>query len=417
MSEITGKIHRLNATKLIRPMTTAYWNSLRQAHRERKPIAWGAGVPMLISDAMNIPTHFMGGYASFCAGSGGAEYLLNAAEEDGFLRESCSYHRMHMGDIAIIKRGEQVREELFLPPPDIMILGRLCTEHSHYAEALYRQYHMPVVAIDIPVVLKEEDFEDAVAFTERQLKEEAVPELERFCGRPFDYDRLSELIAIIKESCRLRKECWKLAQHIPAPCTFMDLMVTHGAVLYGIGPHQIEIFQKFKEELEERVAQNVSAVEPEKYRLLFDGIFPWEKMSFIAKLMAKYCANFLVGRYTHEMWPTGDMLKPEEPLYTIAEQMVCHWGQVIMPSVIGGERLMSQQVQDFSIDGVVIHHIITCRYYSMGQQDMLDAMDKKFNVPGILIEGDMSDPYFFSEAGFETKLQALLEIIDARRDK
>ena len=414
------KTGRLETTKLIRPMVTRHWNNIRQAHAEGRPIAWGAGLPNLITDAMDIPTHFMGGYASYCAGSGGADELLEAAEADGYLRETCSYHRMHLGNIALIEKGIPPKEQFFLPAPDLMVCFRACMEHAHYVEALYRHCKMPVIVVDVPTVYTSDEFEPAINFVVRQMKEEAIPALERFCGRKFNYDRLSELLATIKKAGMLRSECWELAAHKPAPCTIMDLVTSHGAILYGVGPHSIEYFQSMKEELELRVANNVAAVSGEKYRLMWDHIIPWHSMGLLPRKMIAYKANILMGRYTHEMFPHPEAIDPEDPLRTIADQYVRYWLQILTPTSISdmsGEKFFIDSIKKYSIDGIIMHNGVTCRIYSMGQHDILTAVREKLGTPGVIFEGDMADRQFFSESQFEIRLQALLETIDERRGR
>ena len=242
--------------------------------------------------------------------------------------------------------------------------------------------------------------------------------LERFCGRPFNYDRLSEFLATLKEAGRLRSRCWDLATNVPAPCTFMDLIAGHGPVLYAIGPQTVDYFQKLKEELEQRVAQKIAAIPGEKYRLFWDNMAPWHSMGLLAKKMASLKANFIVGRYVNEMWPCPEALDPEHPLETLAEQFVRYWTQILSQSSLtpfSGESFIANAIQKYHLDGVVMHHIITCRVYSMGQHDIIAEMEKRFGIPGIIIEGDQTDAYFFSEAQFDLRLRALLEMIDSRR--
>ena len=414
MAEV--KVKRTETSRLVKAAVTNHWNNIRQAHAEGRPIAWGAGGMLLLTDAMDIPTHFMGGYGAFCAGTGGGTMLLKAAEDAKFLPETCSYHRIHLGDIHLIKQGALPEERWYLPPPDLITLVRLCPEHSHYAEALYRQFKVPVISVEVPSLVSEDEFDYAVDFVEKQFWA-AIPEVEKFCGKPFRWDRLSQILQWIKDAGTYRKECWDLAKNIPAPCTMMDFSASHGMILYGFGPHQVEFFRKLKEELEQRVAQGIAAVPGEKYRLMWDSIIPWHNLRLLPSRMAATKTNFLMGRYIHEMIPHPELLDPEHPLHTIAEQNVRYWCPIMLPSSspTGGATWVANAIKDYHIDGLVMHNIRTCRIYTIGQQDVAMEMDERFNVPYVIIEGDMADPQFFSEAQFDTRLQALLETIDARR--
>lgn len=47
----------------------------------------------------------------------------------------------------------------------------------------------------------------------------------------------------------------------------------------------------------------------------------------------------------------------------------------------------------------------------------MDAVSRKLNIPAIFVEADVGDESFYSEAQVDTRLQALLEMIDARRKR
>ena len=416
MSEI--QTNRLKSVSLIRGIVDAHWDKLRQARKDGGLIAWQAGLPTLLTNAYDIPTHMMGGYGAYCAGIGGGEFLLNTAESDGYNPETCSYHRMHFGNIAAIEKGIPFPiENIELPMPDIMLSARICTEHSHYTDGIYRHCGCPTIFIDIPMPYVEEDIERAIDFVERQVKEEAIPTLEKVTGRPFNYDRMSELLALTKEAGMLKSACLNLAKKIPSPCTTLDFLVTHGLVIYAITPAVVDFFRAFKEELEQRVRNKIGALSEERYRLFFDGIWTWNKMGLLSKMFNDLGANPIIGRYAHEMWPCPEAIEPENPIRTWAEQVVRYWGQIVTfgRAASAGRQFVLNAVEEHSIDGLVMHGTRTCRIYNIGQQDIIDEVKKKFGIPGVYIESDHCDSKFFAEEQIRTRLQALTEMIDGGR--
>ncbi len=76
---------------------------------------------------------------------------------DGFLPESCSYHRVHMGLPANIRDGVPVREDMQLPIPDVMFTAPLCPEMAHLADSVYRRFGVPVVSMHCPTPYREAD--------------------------------------------------------------------------------------------------------------------------------------------------------------------------------------------------------------------------------------------------------------------
>jgi benzoyl-CoA reductase/2-hydroxyglutaryl-CoA dehydratase subunit BcrC/BadD/HgdB len=72
-------------------------------------------------------------------------------------------------------------------------------------------------------------------------------------------------------------------------------------------------------------------------------------------------------------------------------------------------------IEDYSLDGLLMFSSKTCRIMNLAQPDVIDVLDKKYGVPGVIVEGDMIDSAMISDNQIETRLQALYEMIDSRR--
>ena len=151
----------------------------------------------------------------------------------------------------------------------------------------------------------------------------------------------------------------------------------------------------------------------EKYRIYFDGWMLWGFMGWFARKLVSYGANMIVGRYAPlEFFQRPDLLDPDNPVDTIIEQHG-YFMRYGMPEV--AIDLIPEWVKDFSIDGMIMHNSRTCRLWNIGQEDIIDEVEKRYGVPGLLMEADMLDPRFFSEAQLDTRLTAFFEMIDGRR--
>lgn len=53
--------------------------------------------------------------------------------------------------------------------------------------------------------------------------------------------------------------------------------------------------------------------------------------------------------------------------------------------------------------------------WNLGQREIVDIIDKRYNIPSVVIEADMIDSAMLSDAQIDTRLQAFFETIDARR--
>ena len=188
------KINRLAATNDMRPMVDRHWAELRAAKERGEKGGWASGPSFVFPYAMGMKCHFMAGYAAYCGGIGAADELMKLAEASGELPETCSYHRLHMGMVEAVKKGIPIKKpEAILPLPDLLVAGRYCTEQSHYSESFYRRLGIRVSPLELPFIFEKEDRPRLREFVYRQIKENVIPTLEEVCGKPFDYDRLSEI--------------------------------------------------------------------------------------------------------------------------------------------------------------------------------------------------------------------------------
>ncbi|MBI4304629.1 MAG: 2-hydroxyacyl-CoA dehydratase [Chloroflexi bacterium] len=407
------KVNRLNSTSLIRPMIDEHWESLRKAKERGQKTVWCAGVPSILTSAMGIPTHLMPGFGSYCAATKGIEPLLEAAEADGQLIETCSYHRLHMGLLALHRKQLPIRDDLNLPVPDLMVVPRGCTEQSHYADAVHRYSGVPVVCIDMPPPHRGSDIPSNINYMERQLKEEAIPAIEKLLGRRYDFDKLSEMMATVKQVGILREECLALNKNIPAPWTLVDIAVSLGPVTIFPGkPGTVEFYQAVKAELEERVKNKVGALPTEKYRLYWDAMIMWGWLGMISRRFASWDTVLVAGRYPWEFWPYPERIEPSDPLRSLAEQLILMFHKQPPQNAI---PYLTGLIKDYSIDGAVIFSPRTCRLFGIAAPELANHIVRKLGVPTVVIDADVVDPKFFSEAQVNTRLQALFEMMEARR--
>jgi benzoyl-CoA reductase subunit B len=409
------KTNRLKTTPIMNQIVSDHWESLRRAKEEGIPTVWSMGMMSLLTRAIGIPTHTYATYASLAARYDATDSLLEEAEADGFSPEGCSYFRLHLGLLSAISKGKPVKPEMRLPIPDLVISPRICPEHPHMMDAIHRRYGVPVAFVDTPIYGGEADMmEKVVLYIVEGLEEQIIPAIEKLTGKPYDYDKLSEALTIIKKSAEIRNQCVELSRTIPAPWSFFDMCVTSGA-LQNVGGTSMALsyLEQLLAELKERVTQGIGSVEPEKYRLLYDAAFMmWRWFGPLARKLTQAGACLITSRYINFLWPYPEDIDPGNPLYSFAKGFLrgMNW-----PTAEEGERLIAEFIGDFSIDGIFALNARTCR--GVGAfQDILKEMDQRFGVPGVIIDADQIDPKFFSEAQLDIRLQALLETIDARRE-
>jgi benzoyl-CoA reductase subunit B len=313
----------------------------------------------------------------------------------------------------MLDKGKPIREDMRLPAPDVVFCGRYCTEMSHISDAIARRYHIPACTIDIPNLHEVSSADMIVPYIEQQIKDEIIPTIEKLTGKPYDYAALSQALVYLKRACQLRNECLELSRNIPAPWSLFDIGVSAGAVMHAGGTAEsVEYYEKLKAELEERCAQKIGIVAEEKYRLLYDQFIPWRWLGSFANKLANAGACVITGRYPTFLWSDPDTIEPENPIHTIADQLP-HWFNLTTPAA--AESWMGDCIEKYSIDGLFLLSSRSCRLFNIGQEDILTSMELKYGVPGVIVDMDQIDPVFYSEAQIDTRLGALLEMIDSRR--
>ena len=69
------------------------------------------------------------------------------------------------------------------------------------------------------------------------------------------------------------------------------------------------------------------------------------------------------------------------------------------------------------IDGLVFASNRSCKVYSIMQMDEQRHLSSKYDIPAVMIDIDHADARKYSEANAFLRIEALLEKIDATRDK
>ena len=416
------KINKLD-TSGVGPLVDRHWKELRDAKDKGMKIAWCAGPLFVYPYATpNIASHFMAGYAAYCGGRGMADEVLEAAEKFGELRDTCSYHRLHTGMAAMIMNDWPVSNpQVILPIPDLLIGGRFCTEMSHYMEGIHRRFGIQAVTIELPSARSREDLPRLEKFVTAQVKETLIPAIEKVTGSKFDEENMRSILRPWKETCIIRNKCWEFFKRKPSPWTLWDYGVSIAPVFYAMGkPESLDYYQNLLKQLEDRVENNIPAIHPdgEKYRLYWDGWLPWSFLGKFIRMMIPYGAIPIAGRYPWEFFP-----HPED-IDTEADDIIHEWIRLIFssPNTLsyhdgpwGGQEHIEDLIETYSIDGMLFFSSKTCRMWNLGQQEIIDNIEKKYGIPGVVIDGDMIDSTMVAEDQIRTRIEALLETIDARK--
>ncbi|WP_328611205.1 2-hydroxyacyl-CoA dehydratase family protein [Amycolatopsis sp. NBC_00345] len=437
---VEDKSNRLGMTRVGGQMIADYWEDLFTARERGKQIVWyngGALNPM-----------FQAAGLAWCHGEAFAARLAAqrlegpaqlAGAEYGYNAELCSYSRTHLGCSVLTLQGTEgdqtgvvgVHDQEVLaaklPAPDFFVNNYAgCSTGQQWDGISYRVFgkQLPIFNISHPFLwgnkpdsgyLRGAEWEQASQFVASQLRE-LIGFLEHQTGRPFDYDALSESMTYIKRAAELRREGLDLCKAKPAPATFWDWIASVAPINFLPGSQAlVDYFADVRDEIQGRIDHGVSAVKDEKYRLYFDGIMNWNKLGYLSRKFAEHGVAVLAGRYIQNaFWQEPHLIDTSDPILGMAQHyLLCPTNHGVKTL----EHLALRDCEDYDLDGLVFHSTRTCRAFTGPQRLLAKAAQDKLGLPSIFFEGDVADASFYKDGILESRLVAMLEAIDVRRER
>lgn len=415
MQEATKEpeVRRVQTCKLVTDLVNDYYKELRHAPDEGRKVAWTCGpAPFELLRTMDVAFQHGESYGAYAAARKGQVELKEAAVRRGYPQDACSYVRTINGLAMLNLEGVPVRPDMWVPNPDFVVGSNVCHTVGCWSDSLGRLFNVPSFVIDIPIAFNPSQYEENIDFVEAQLTE-CISLIEEVVGRRFNYDRLEEIMNMVKQASTLRRVSLDLCANRPSPMSYFDWLFALNPMHVWRGtPKSVDFFEKLKIEIEQRVADKVGAVSGEKYRLYWDNLPIWHKLDAMSKKFASFGATLICGVYTHGLFYSDpSRIDPSNPLRSIAEELVIIASLFYAPNRID---FIYDLVEKYSLDGLVMHSARTCRPMDTGQYDIMTAIDRKLGLPSIMIEADPTDPDFWSEAQVDTRLQAFAEALESR---
>jgi benzoyl-CoA reductase/2-hydroxyglutaryl-CoA dehydratase subunit BcrC/BadD/HgdB len=269
-----------------------------------------------------------------------------------------------------------------------------------------------------------------VAFLEEQTK------------KKMDYDRLRELVNLSDRTWNLIEETYDLRKAVPCPMGTGDAMNTMVPINFMMATQQAyDFFVNLKKELEEKIAKKEGEVENERYRLMWGGGLPaWFALTDFNYFNNKG-ASFPVETTYRMVAPLNQMDIPEtkDPIEHLAWRWLGYWtfwydrAKKRPGSEPDVERLINR-IEEYKIDGVVMHEAFSCRTWHVGLIWQLHQLSKIYKpipvyligkdgkkekiyreLPSLILESDIIDITSYSEVDTRNKIDAFIETLESNR--
>ena len=196
----------------------------------------------------------------------------------------------------------------------------------------------------------------------------------------------------------------------PSPFSGFDIFNNMAVACVGRGTVEAaEAFEALADEYEELAKEGKSTFKgEEKYRILFEGIACWANLRFTYKALQSRGINLTASVYG----PAFGFL------YGSLDELMAAYAYV--PNSNCFEREVDVRVTDAvnnKVDGAIFHMNRSCKRWSGNLYEMERQFRERTGVPTVTFDGDQSDPRCFSEAQYETRIEALTEIMEENKRK
>jgi benzoyl-CoA reductase subunit B len=347
-------------------------------------------------------------------------YVMEA-EKAGHSEDVCTYVK---SDIGMMAKGNIGPNGKKLPDPDVLLLSYTgCFTFMKWFELLREQYKCETIFLQTPYMADGKVTPNMIEYMVKQLKEDVIPKLERVSGVKFDIDRLREYL---RKSAKAEDDLVYIlqsAKHKPSPID------AYFGGIYYVGPifgafrgtdDAIDFYRFLREEVDQRIAAGLGPVTPdgpmgeEKYRLVVEGPPNYTNFRQFWKMFYEEGAVVVASSYSKVggTYDFGFRHDPDRPLETLAEYCLGVYTNRSLPMRV---EMLTNYVNEYQADGLLINSIKSCNSFSAGQLLIMREVEKRTGKPAAFIETDLVDPRYFSAANVKNRLESYFQMVEQKR--
>ncbi len=347
-------------------------------------------------------------------------YVMEA-EKAGHSEDVCTYVK---SDIGMMAKGNIGPNGKKLPAPDVLLLSYTgCFTFMKWFELLREQYDCETIFLQTPYMADGKVTPNMIEYMVKQLKEDVIPKLEKVSGVKFDIDRLREYL---KKSAQAEDDLVYILQSAKNKPSPID---AYFGGIYYIGPifgafrgtdDAIEYYRFLREEVDARLKAGLGPVTPdgpmgeERYRLVVEGPPNYTNFRQFWKMFYDEGAVVVASSYTKVggTYDFGFRHDPDRPLETLAEYCLGVYTNRSLPMRV---EMLTNYVNEYQADGLLINSIKSCNSFSAGQLLIMREVEKRTGKPAAFIETDLVDPRYFSAANVKNRLESYFQMVEQKR--
>ena len=238
----------------------------------------------------------------------------------------------------------------------------------------------------------------------------AISQLEVICGRPFDWKKFKEVKDQTQRSVYHWNRIADMAQYKPSPLNGFDLFNYMALIVACRSLDYAEItFKAFADELEANLKAGVYAFKgAEKTRFQWEGIAVWPHLGHTFKT-TKNLGAIMTGTAYPALWDLHYDAN-DESLHSMAEAYTRIYINTCLSNKV---EVLLNIMNKGQIDGTIYHLNRSCKLMSFLNVETAEIIKGINGKPYVSFDGDQTDPNVFSPAQYETRVQALVEMMEA----
>jgi benzoyl-CoA reductase subunit B len=434
MAESVYRTRPLDCWRKAKELREQYFRDYVEA-KDKGGIRWSGGSLAFgaITAGLGDDVHSLAiePYAAAVVGSGlFATECLEAVERAGFAHDICSYTRNYWGSILLDRYAFGGK----FPRPDFRWQMHNCCTHSKCDQvACYLEGgDVPAYSIDMAVGHYSPAKEHKVRYIVDQMHD-GIEWLEKVTGRKYSDEKLIEAVHNECRTASLWAEICIFNKNTPSPLdekTMFSLQVL--STLKRHAKEVADFYQMLKDEVEDRVANGIAAVPVEKRRLISTNQPPWAMLKLF-RYLEEYGAVSVGSLYTFglmcpwdvtEDWSLVPTRTPkqrgiiisnrEEALQVLAELNMKNPNKYQYYDLDVTNRLMLKLVEDWHIDGVMMHLNRGCELFCLGVMETRRTL-LQAGVPVMTYEGSSADERDLDEAQISNRVDSFMESLELKQ--
>jgi benzoyl-CoA reductase/2-hydroxyglutaryl-CoA dehydratase subunit BcrC/BadD/HgdB len=405
---------KIKATGEMQRIMSEYFYEMNDAVKTgSRKIAWCTSVgPAEILRSMGFLVHFPENHGAMLGATRLSTEYIPVANALGYSPDICSYLT---ADVGAYVKGVTPLAKAYpginsVPKPDILVYNtNQCRDVQDWFVWYAKEFNVPCIGIQTHRGVG--DVTESHFSSIAKQMQELIPTLEAVSGKKFDMDELKRVLALSRECSDLWKKVLDTAAAKPSPLTFFDGTIHMGPAVVLRGTQQaVNYYKLLLAELEERIKNKDAAVEDEQFRLYWEGMPVWGRLSNHSNLFSNLRTNVLASTYCNSWIFTA--FDAKDPFMSMAR---AYTELFIVRSDKAKEKYIKDMMAFFKVDGIIYHDAKTCPNNSNCRYGMPQRLEKETGLPSLTINGDLNDMRLVSDEQTKTNVEAFIEQLEERK--